>query len=174
MTWVRQSLAASLKTHIPQVLEAWNTVAHEAPWLSLPAEAQLDHLPQAIQHLIDAVLLHPREGKAQRALIFTAAQHGEDRRRQGFSDHMIFQEYHLLRSALRRVFDSLPGEVPSDVEVIPRLDAGITAAAEASLRGYHRDYFEARGEWPDVLEQLVARRLRRASGSSGAADPEAA
>lgn len=164
-------IAKSIQADIPKILEEWRKLKQQEPWLSLPEEYQLDHLPEAITTLIDAALSRPDDREAQRAYLWAAATHGHDRFQQGFAEQLIFTEHHLLRRALRRYINHHHGDSLQCFEAIARIDAATTLSTVASFRGYHRAIFEQRGEWPQAIERLVneglaPRSLEREAGSS--------
>lgn len=74
-------------------------------------------------------------GKPRRELIRAAIQHGRERRTDGFTEEMLFLEYHLLRRGLWNELRRRNPELAS--ETIMRIDAEISMATCASLRGFH-------------------------------------
>ncbi len=160
-------IAESIKANVPKILEEWRKLKQQEPWLSLPEEYHLDHLPEALVTLVDAALIRPEDKEAHREQVWAAATHGQHRLEQGFPEHLLFTEHHLLRRALRRYVEHHHGDSLQSFEAIARLDAAATVSTVASLRGYHRTALESRGEWPDAIERLVEREARLHPGQRG-------
>ena len=154
-----REIGESIVVSTAEVLRAWRDLSEEEPWLGLPEEYRLNHLPEAIAALVDAALLRPEEHEAHRANVFASAQHGEDRRAQGFPEHLILREHHHLRRALRRFVEGRHGDSLHAFEAIARLDVAATVSTTAALRASHRERYEERGEWPATLEELAARQV---------------
>lgn len=147
-------IGADLKANAHRIVEAWDQAAHGEPWLSLPKDYRIDHLPRVISGLAEASLCNPHDVDAHRSQLWAAAKHGAERRRHGFSEHMLFREYHLLRHIIWRYLQRQG--YTKQVEAITRIDTAISLATTASLRGFYRSEFEERGEWPECLEVLVS------------------
>ena len=158
MTALRE-IGESIKLHLPEILEDWQTTTTEEPWLSLPSAYKVDHLAEVIRALVDAALGEGDRREARLNKIREAAKHGEDRMEMGFAEHVLFLEYYLLRQSLWRFIEQSQRDPSVAVQAITRRDAAITLATTASLRGYHKATFESRGEWPQAVEQLADRRL---------------
>lgn len=137
-----------------EVVDAWDRIGVEEPWLRLPDDLDHDHLPDLIDALAEVALctfFHP--GAFERKLGL-AIRHGEDRRSDGFDEPLLFREYHLLRRGLWRHIRRNCDDASRGAEAILRIDAVITHATAASLRGFHRNELEAMGTWDDVIERL--------------------
>ena len=143
-----------LKAHLAEVLVEWHAITGEQPWLSMPAEARIDHLPELIRDLIDASLGDPVDEAARLRTLTAAARHGEDRRIHGFPDGLIFIEYVLLREALWRFIRQFaPPEEAGPA--IMRMDSDMTVASRAALFGYHARELDERGRtMPELLAEL--------------------
>ena len=144
-----------LKAHLAEVLVEWHAITGEQPWLSMPAEVRIDHLPELIRELSDAALRAPADRAARLRALSTAVAHGEDRRLRGFSDNLLFTEYYLLREAVWRYIRQLwPLEEAGPA--IMRIDSAITLASRAALYGYHsRELRELGHSMPDLLTDLL-------------------
>ena len=140
---------------VSQVIDHWGKIGVDEPWLSLPATVSHDHLADLLKALANAALCSLREASSRRWLVERGAQHGLDRHVEGFSEELLYREYHLLRTFLWEWIRVRWGTVGDAHEAILLLDAGITLATSASLRGYHRATLEARGRWPGALEELI-------------------
>jgi hypothetical protein len=148
-----QELRDDLKARVDEILRDWERIFVEEPWMSLPATHRLDALPDVTRAMCDAALsLDPSRTDAWRQYVLAASEHGEMRRRQGFDKELLFTEHYLLRHAMSgyvlRIRPALAGAA------VLRLDAAVTIGTRASLLGFHRSEFEARGRWPAVLEEL--------------------
>ena len=150
-----QEIGESIKLHLPEILDDWQTTATEEPWLSLPSAYKVDNLAEVIRVLVDAALGEGDRREARLNKVREAAKHGQDRMEMGFAEHVLFLEYYLLRQSLWHFVEQ--HHSGSATNVIMRLDAAITLATTASLRGYHKATFESRGEWPQAVEQLADR-----------------
>ena len=153
-----QMIATSIQERTEEVLEEWDQLTRREPWLALPEVFDLNHLPEVIRGLVAAALASPGDRDALAEKVWAAAQHGQDRLEQGFPEHLIFTEYHVLRRSLWRFIERNHGHSLKHYEAIARLDAATTLATSASLLGYHRAALEKRGDWPAAVERLIADR----------------
>ena len=146
-----------VKAHLAEVLVEWHTVTGDQPWLSMPPENRVDHMPQLIRDLSDAALGTPVDLEARLRTLDAAVKHGEERRAHGFSDGLLLAEYILLREALwRYIRRAAPLEEAGPA--IMRIDSAITLASRAALYGYHARELEELGRsiadlLTDLLEQ---------------------
>ena len=169
------ALCDVLKVGTPEVIGLWEDASHQQPWLLLPEHDRVDHIPEVIECVADAVLCEQptRDGLLRLAQI--AAKHGEDRIAQGMPDILVLNEYHLLRDAIWAFFRRLAhsrydgsgaGRVGAEAaasaprptaaaEAILRVDTALTVATRASLLGYHRAHLERSGRWEGAMERLV-------------------
>ena len=113
---------------------------------------------EPMTHVVDALLAdlerEVREPMIAPESVFAAAVHGTSRRMQAIGLELVLREFDVLRHVtnyvLRRISPSQPHR-----ELVGRLDFMITTASLASLRGYHRDEFDALGQWPSTLDDLL-------------------
>lgn len=113
---------------------------------------------EPMAHVVDALLAdlvrEVREPMIAPESVFAAAVHGTSRRMQAIGLELVLREFDVLRHVanhvLRRISPSQPHR-----ELVGRLDFMITTASLASLRGYHRDEFDALGQWPSTLDDLL-------------------
>jgi hypothetical protein len=109
-------------------------------------------------HVVDALLADLERNAGEPILapesVFAAAVHGTSRRMQAIGMDVVLREFDVLRHATNAV---LRRHAPSRThrELVGRLDFVITTASLASLRGYHRDEFDALGQWPSTLDDLL-------------------
>ena len=118
----------------------------------------IDQCTEPMAHVVDALLAdlsrHSREPMIAPESVFAAAVHGTSRRMQGIGLELVLREFDVLRQATSTVLRRLsPSQ--SHPELVGRLDFVITTASLASLRGYHRDEFDALGQWPSTLDDLL-------------------
>jgi hypothetical protein len=113
---------------------------------------------EPMMHVIDALLAdlerESRDPMIAPESVFAAAVHGTSRRMQAVSLDLVLREFDVLRHAANAV---LRRHAPAREhrELVGRLDFVITTASLASLRGYHRDEFDALGQWPSTLDDLL-------------------
>lgn len=150
-----EAIDAQADELVAEIIDGWGKIAKSEPWLALPATVGHDHLADLLQALAHAALCELRDKGARRWLVERGAQHGEDRLLEGFSEELLYREYHLLRTFLWDWIRRRWGSLPDAHNAILLLDAAITLATSASLRGYHRHTLERRGRWPLALEELI-------------------
>jgi hypothetical protein len=115
-------------------------------------------LTEPMTHVVDALLAdlqrESRDPMIAPETVFAAAVHGTSRRMQAIGLELVLREFDVLRHAANNV---LRRHSPAQVhrELVGRLDFVITTASLASLRGYHRDEFDALGQWPSTLDDLL-------------------
>lgn len=147
-----EQIRRDVHEHIAEVMVEWQEITREEPWLSLPAEHRTDSLPVVVLALVDVALSAAPGRKEDEALVTAAVKHGHDREAQGFTQPLLFAEYHLLRTALWRYLRTRHAHAPG---AMIGIDAAITVATSASLLGFHRDELEATGRWPRVVHALI-------------------
>jgi len=162
-----KQICQNIKSHVSDVLVRWERLVREQPWYSLPADHRIDGLPEVIVGLVEASLCNPVDRESHRQEVEAALTHGENRRKQGIPEHLIFTEYHLLRQALWYYLVDTYGSSDRVTEAIMRLDGAISLATNASMWGYHRPEIEALGKWDEGLERIIESSpfLRRSAGS---------
>ena len=117
-----------------------------------------DARTEPMMHVVDALLAdlqrELREPMIAPESVFAAAVHGTSRRMQAIGLDLVLREFDALRHAANALLRRLS---PSQThrELAARLEFVITTASLASLRGYHRDEFDALGQWPSTLDDLL-------------------
>ena len=151
-----QPVADSIKAHLPEILDQWQSAAEREPWLPLPREDRLKDLEHVARGLVDVALGERPSAQERLEEVRCAARHGEHRLEVGLPDHTIFTEYRMLRQAFwNYVASNFPAATAQQASF--RIDACTTVATLASLRGYHRADIEQRGQWPAAVDQLADR-----------------
>lgn len=134
------------------VVRDWSRLKEQAPW-SGPDPIGVDHLEDLIRQLGEAALARKNNGSASKELIREAFEHGRARRDDGFTDDMLFREFHLIRQGL---WEQLKRSDPEDAATtIMRIDAEITMATAASMHGFFSSPDEVDD---DALVETIARR----------------
>ena len=149
-----QGLIEMLVRQRNELLEEWR--------LGLGPDAVIlcrsDVRTEPMAHVVDALLAdlerESREPMIAPASVFAAAVHGTSRRMQGIGLELVLREFDVLRHASGTILRRL-GPTRVHRELVGRLDFVITTASLASLRGYHRDEFDALGQWPSTLDDLL-------------------
>lgn len=147
-------LGIDLKEHEPEVIRLFREVITEPP-LRLPQDHDIGTLPVIIHELVEVSLLQPHNLAAHEAKITAAVAHGEHRRRGGFEERIIFEEFAAIREALRRYLDTCPIPRWKRREALIRLDMSLSVAELAAIRGYHRATLEQAGLWDSLIGQLA-------------------
>jgi hypothetical protein len=145
---------AHADTIAKQMVLAWRRIAETEVWLSLPPEMSFDALPNVIKAIAVAALNDHFLEDALRDILRYSAEHGLHRSQDGFQEGYLYTEYHLMR---RTLWDYMRAhlEGAQAIAVITRVDAAISLATMAGLRGFHQMTFVQRGDWPDALYRLL-------------------
>jgi hypothetical protein len=149
-----QTFVELLARHRDELLDEWRRgLGPDAIALR-----RTDSCTEPMGHVVDALLAdlgrESREKMIAPESVFAAAVHGTSRRLQGIGLELVLREFDVLRTATGAVLRRLAPSQPHR-ELIGRLDFVITTASLASLRGYHRDEFDALGQWPSTLDDLL-------------------
>ncbi len=101
MSYRRMHLHELLEARRDEVMQRWKANARGtlAPD-SMPSIELLDHLPQFLLEIITTLRRDARALPAESGPISTAADHGEQRLRLGFSLDSVVREYGLMRDAI--------------------------------------------------------------------------
>lgn len=148
------SVVAQLARHRDQLLDEWRRgLGGDARGLP-----RLQTSSDPMSHVVDAILSDlAREADARVIApesVFAAAVHGTVRRLQSVRLELVLREFDVLRAAVNAILQRL-STAPAHRELTGRLDFVLTTASLASLRGYHRDEFDALGQWPSTLDDLL-------------------
>lgn len=150
-------IAESIAGNVPAVLERFDSVTEQDPWTHLPGDYRVNYLGEVIAMASRLALSAPDDAELCRELLRGAAHHGHTRLEHGLSDSIIFREVYLVRESIwGYIQENYPDEGETAAEAIIRIDAALSLASKASLRGYYRAAFEARGTWPQVIEQMTS------------------
>lgn len=153
-----EEIRTAIHDDVGEILRHFESATFQEPWIHLPADFRLDHLGELAMRIADLALGEDDEDETDRCrkLVQAAAAHGEQRLRDGFQESLLFHEHYLMLNSL---WDFLQSRLPPEIAftAIIRIDAAITHAARASIRGFHRVAYEDQGEWPECIEALVGR-----------------
>jgi hypothetical protein len=147
----------ALATLVSQkVVASWVALSDRPPWDRLTTADRIDHLAPLLESLFRAVYEETDHRTYRAEMIRDAATHGEERRAQGYDEEIILEEYYLIRDLLWTELRArlAPGDA---APIIIRVDAALSLASAACLRGMHREALEAAGQWPRALDVLVER-----------------
>ena len=147
-------IAEHILASIDEVIGRWITLQIHEPWVQLPLPDVVDHLPEVVTSLVRASLSDPTNLERHRAKVAAAAEHGRQRRRAGFEDEVVFQEYYGIRNALWSVIKPRYADARAS-EAMLRMDSAISVALRASLIGFHEDRLPTREEVDHRLETLA-------------------
>jgi hypothetical protein len=149
-----RTLVEMLVRHRDLLLDEWRRgLSADAATLHPPGERA-----DPMSHVVDALLAdlecEPGDPMIAPGSVFAAAVHGTKRRMQGIALELVLREFDVLRHVAYALLRQLGPSRPHR-EIVGRIDFVITTASLASLRGYHRDEFDALGQWPSTLDELL-------------------
>jgi hypothetical protein len=147
---------AELRDDLAPILAEWEAVSREEPWHVHPERYGLDSLHEVVRGVLDVALGDGADKEASERLVRAAAAHGDQRRGQTTGDEALLREYHALRTALWRYLGRVPMPAGEALTAISRVDAVITVATTAALRGYHRSDMHPTPEWATELLRYIA------------------
>ena len=148
-----KDICEDLKANARKLVEKWDRRTTGEPWVSLPKDYRVDHLPDVLVGITEASLCRPLDEEAHRENMWAAVHHGSQRRKQGVAEHVLFREYHLLREVIWRYLQKR--DYPDLLQAITRVDAAISLALMASLRGFYRNELEDEGQWSETIDNLL-------------------
>jgi hypothetical protein len=144
---------ALIRSDTDAVMKRWRHAVATEPGLMGARDLDVDSLPELIGTAVDVLDERPDPDTARRNLLHWALEHGRHRICEGVPDDMLFKEYHVLRYALWDTIRERHGANRNSTAVITKLDAVLSVAARASLRGYYHEHFEKGGV--DTAENLL-------------------
>jgi hypothetical protein len=144
-------IADHILASVDEVIGAWIALQLHEPWVQLPSPDVVDHLPAVITNMVRASLSEPSNLDRHRDKVHAAAEHGRQRRKAGFDDEVIFQEYYGIRNALWTLIRPRYPDTRA-AEAMLRMDTAISVALRASLVGFHEESLLQSGT--DVNERL--------------------
>lgn len=149
------TISNSITGNLGEVLEEWRVAKQDEPWVQVPDGPGLHSLGEVVRYVAQVALERPDDPEARRQKVYAAAKHGQQRRNEGWSEALLFQEYALLRRAVWRFIQRRHGATDETFQAIGQIDVALTLATVAALRGFYQDLFVERGDWSEVLERLV-------------------
>lgn len=143
-----------LVKHRHHLIDVWRIGLGPDAAVLMRSDACTEPMAHVVNALLSDLLRQSREPMIAPESVFAAAVHGTSRRTQGIGLDLVLREFDVLRQATSTMLRRLS---PSQThpELVGRLDFVITTASLASLRGYHRDEFDALGQWPSTLDDLL-------------------
>lgn len=150
-----ESMKSSAEEITRRILERWEVIAKGESWQALPPGLDHDHLPNLVRSLASAGLCTDYDSELCDRMVRDSAEHGKYRAEQGFSDSLLYREYHLLRRALWQQLTEDHGESATVYYATMRVDALISLANSAALYGLNWRSLEEEGRWPDVLDEIL-------------------
>src|SRR4051812_38677412 len=151
---LRNDLLHHADTIAHSMVEQWRFIAENEVWLSLPSAMSFDDLPNVVKAIANAALNEKFVEDDLHAILQYSSEHGLHRNQEGFQEGYLYTEYHLLRRSLWELIRSSLDQQDA-VVVITRVDAAISLATMAGLRGFHQATFVQRGDWPAALHRLL-------------------
>lgn len=150
-----ESVKGNAEPIAEDVINRWHRIGAAEPWLALPDDLDLDHLPGLIRLLAAASLCTDYDRGLCQEAIRAAASHGERRAKQGYGETLLHREYHLLRRGLAEHLKGEHGDGQTVYLAVMRMDALTTPVISAALHGFHRVDLEAEGRWPEVIDEIL-------------------
>jgi hypothetical protein len=146
-------LCRELTLHKTEIIRDFNAATARTPWTELQEEERINYLRHLIQPVLRLTLFAPGNVRLSHRAIIVASHHGDTRRRQGFTDDILLDDFHQFGQLIvLRLARADPGTPETDA--FRRIEGMLSVSYFASLRGYHRPSYEAQGRWPQTLEAL--------------------
>jgi hypothetical protein len=123
----------------------------------MPAVAVLgrDPLHDLVTALWRASLECPFDHATMERLLWASVRHGEARRRQGWTEDALLDEYRLLRKLLETRAPGPENAFDRPTVAGERVQAGITLCVGGAIRGFNRESLAAAGDWPHVVQRFL-------------------
>ena len=140
---------------VADVLDYWRALVVEHDYWS---EMTLDDRDGELRRLVSALLRTVLLGssiESQTDIVWSAADHGTFRRRQGVDVATVDCDIAIVADGIRRFLRREPFSRPERGEMRHRLALHVRLARHSASRGFLRFELEGRGEWPRCLELLV-------------------
>jgi hypothetical protein len=148
------SLVEMLIRHRDELLDDWRRGLGSDAARVLGCDSRTEPMTHVVDALLADLKREWREPAIAPESVFAAAVHGTSRRMQATSLDIVLREFDVLRHATTAVLRRHASSTPHQ-DLLSRLDFVVTTASLASLRGYHRDEFDALGQWPSTLDDLL-------------------
>ena len=142
-----------LLAEVDEIMAEWDRNTDDLPWSSLEQADRQNNLAGVITRVIDCAMSEASREERVRALVDTAAGHGESRRKQGVDVPSLFREYFVIRTATWRQLKTLVNP-PTSYDAIFVIDGLLSIASRATVLGYHRQEMEANGRWEAQKAEL--------------------
>ncbi|HUQ83306.1 MAG TPA: hypothetical protein VM076_19285 [Gemmatimonadaceae bacterium] len=124
-----------VRLYLPRIVAEWSQVAIGPPWAGLTEPQRIDFLPPLMTATLRATICEPPIPAARSEAIRAAAEHGGERRAQGFTEQDVVLEYYLIRLALWTATRAA-APVPLRPLAGARADALLSVLALVTLHAY--------------------------------------
>ena len=141
--------------YLPRIVAEWSQIAVGHPWAGLTEPQRIDFLPPLVTAMLRATVCDPPVPAARGEALRAAADHGRERRAQGFTEQDIVLEYYLIRLALWTASRTgAPVAMPALAGA--RADLLLSVLALATLHAYEGgEDVVLPGRWLGPLEALL-------------------
>ena len=119
-----------------EIIERVAADVRREPWLRIPEQERVDHLPDLLSSLLEDALEAGDEREVPDGVREAARIHGKHRREQHFAIDVLFDEYSILRNQTLRTL-WMTHQLREAERLIARVDRSISEATVWSMRGYH-------------------------------------
>jgi hypothetical protein len=147
--------AGDVQRYLSRAVAEWAQLGVGPPWSRLPEAERIDFLPPMLEATLRGTICEPPDVGARADAVRAAAEHGADRRRQGFSEEDVLHEHYLVRLALWSAVRN-GASFQLRARAMARADVLISALLMATLRGFNRVELESEGRWGSALDDLLA------------------
>jgi hypothetical protein len=155
MPMMQEEIGRTVQHRLQEILHDWRRVAAQELHRRVPHELGFGALHDLIPALAEAALVRPDSHQARRDLVRAAARHGETRKQESHTEHLLMLEHASLQRTLARFVERTAADPDARAEAIARIDVAIVLCMRAAMHGYERPEREAEGAWPQVVERLA-------------------
>ena len=142
-----------LLADIGSIMDEWDRKTDELPWSALEDDERQNNLSAVVTRVIDCAMSDEARDVRVEALIDSACEHGQSRRKQGVDVPSLFTEYDVVRTATWKHLKTLASP-PTSYTAIFVIDGLLSVASRGTVLGYHRSEMEANGLWASQREEL--------------------
>jgi hypothetical protein len=143
-------LYRALTVRRSDMIRDFKSATARPPWDGL-VDPERNNFPLSLLGpLLRLTLLTPGSPTLCRKALVVSVSHGERRREQGCSEDILIQDFDELGRIVVTRLAKFDLETP-ETEAFRRIEGMLSVSYFASLRGYHRQAYEAQGLWPQTL-----------------------